>query len=258
MFGISFFDKDHKQQKVWQTSWGFSTRSVGFLVMVHGDNIGLVLPPLVADIQVVIIPVTSKKAEERDAILALAEQVKAQLEDASIRVQLDDSDHQSHGWKYSHWEQLGTPLRIEIGSQELASKELKCVQRCDGFVHENVKADDTFAMQIKQILEDIQAQMFNKAKNERDSKIRRAKNWDEFMQCLNQKCMVLTAWCGDSELEREVKLKSTSNDDMEDGVPKSGAKALCIPNDFQDLEEGEVCFFTGKKAKERLLWGRSY
>ena len=131
MFEIEFLDEKNEKQKVWQTSWGLTTRSIGVMIMVHGDDKGLVLPPRVAKVQVVIIPVVFKDTE-KEKLLAKAKEIEETLIKAGIRVKVDDRVNYSPGWKYNHWELKGVPLRIELGPKDLEKEEVRAVRRNDG------------------------------------------------------------------------------------------------------------------------------
>lgn len=247
MFEILFEDDKGERSMVWQNSWAFTTRVIGVMVMIHGDDKGLVLPPRVATVQVVVIPVPYKNVDF-SIMLDACHEVSQKLESAGIRVKEDTRDNYPPGWKYSDWELKGVPLRIEIGPKDVENKQVRMVRR-DNFEKEDVPLDNV-ATRAAALLEEIQANLFKKAKEERDSCIKKVLTWDDFIQALNEKKMVLAPWCDDVEVEEDVKTRTKGD---------SGAcKTLCMPFEQPDLPEGTVCFASGRPAKRWALWGRSY
>ncbi|VFQ61255.1 unnamed protein product [Cuscuta campestris] len=232
---------------VWQNSWAYTTRTIGVMVMVHGDDKGLVLPPKVASLQVIVIPVPYKDADTQgiiDACLATVEK----LTKSGIRVEADIRDNYSPGWKYSNWEMKGVPLRIEIGPKDLANKQVRVVRRDNG-----AKIDipmDSVVEQVEDMLRAIQQNLFDIAKQKRDACVQVAKTWDEFVKALNEKKLILAPWCDEEEVEKDVKARTKG--DM------GAAKTLCCPFDQPELPEGTLCFASGKPAKVWSYWGRSY
>lgn len=247
MSEIYFENEKGKRDLVWQNSWAYTTRTIGVMVMVHGDDKGLVLPPKVASLQVIVIPVPYKDADTQgiiDACLATVEK----LTKSGIRVEADIRDNYSPGWKYSNWEMKGVPLRIEIGPKDLANKQVRVVRRDNG-----AKIDipmDSVVEQVEDMLRAIQQNLFDIAKQKRDACVQVAKTWDEFVKALNEKKLILAPWCDEEEVEKDVKARTKG--DM------GAAKTLCCPFDQPELPEGTLCFASGKPAKVWSYWGRSY
>jgi prolyl-tRNA synthetase len=261
MFKIRYEDDKGNSQIPWQTSWGLTTRTIGVMCMVHGDDKGLVMPPRVATLQVIICPIISKDASN-DEINAYAERIRSDLLAKDIRVDIDARENYTPGWKYNHWEQKGVPIRIEIGPRDLKNNKARLVRRDTG-----VKADepvDSLGSLVPELLETIQSDLFIKAKKGRDEKLVRVTKWEDFVPALNNQCLVLTPWCNDSEWEDKVKAMSRDaalapGEQEEDTCATSvAAKTLCIPFDQPDLPEGTPCFVSGMPAKVWVLWGRSY
>lgn len=247
MFEIIFENERGEKAMVWQNSWAYTTRTIGVMVMIHGDDKGLVLPPRVAPLQIIVVPVPFKDADTHAIYNACVETVQT-LRAAGFRIEEDIRDNYSPGWKYSHWELKGVPLRIEIGPRDIANKQVVVVRR-DNFEKQNVPLD-CLSSRVGELLEKIQKDMFERAKIKRDSCIVKAENWDEFMQALNSKMMVLAPWCDEVDVEEDVKTKTKGE--------MGAAKTLCMPFDQPELPEGTVCFASGKPAKKWALWGRSY
>eukprot|EP00252_Welwitschia_mirabilis_P009001 TRINITY_DN2126_c0_g1_i2.p1 TRINITY_DN2126_c0_g1~~TRINITY_DN2126_c0_g1_i2.p1 ORF type:complete len:556 (-),score=134.52 TRINITY_DN2126_c0_g1_i2:88-1755(-) len=247
MFDITFENEKREKCKVWQNSWGCTTRTIGVMVMIHGDDKGLVLPPRVAPLQIIVIPVPYKEADTESIINACSETVKT-LKSSGFRVDEDTRENYSPGWKYSHWELKGVPLRIEIGPKDIKNNQVRVVRR-DTFAKEDVPVE-TLIKRVGEILEEIQKNLFERAKTQRDSCIVKALNWDDFMSALNDKKMVLAPWCDEEDIEEEVKAKTKGE--------MGAAKTLCMPFDQPEILEGMKCFASGKPAKLWALWGRSY
>ncbi|KAM0954599.1 putative proline--tRNA ligase [Dioscorea sansibarensis] len=235
MFQINFENEKGEKAMAWQNSWAYSTRN------------GLVLPPKVASVQVVVIPVPYKDADTQAIFDACSETVKS-LNEAGFRAEADLRDNYSPGWKYSHWEMKGVPLRIEIGPKDIANKQVRVVRRDNG-----AKVDIPvvgLVEQVKDILSSIQESLFNAAKEKRDACIKVVTTWDEFVKALNDKRLILAPWCDEEEVEKDVKLKTKGE--------LGAAKTLCTPFDQPELPEGTLCFVSGKPAKKWTYWGRSY
>ncbi|XP_071698315.1 proline--tRNA ligase, cytoplasmic-like [Rutidosis leptorrhynchoides] len=247
MFDIKFENEKKETSLVWQNAWGFSIRTIGVMVMVHGDDKGLVLPPKVASVQVIVIPVPFKDADVEEIISACSSTVKT-LCGLGIRVEADLREYYSPGWKHSHWEMKGVPLRIEIGPKDLANNQVRTVRRDNGEKFDIPMTD--LGDKVKGMLDDIQQSMFNVARQKRDACIQVIKTWDEFIEALGQKKLILAPWCDEKEVEKEVIAKTKG----ETGV----AKTLCSPFDQPKLLEGTLCFASGKPAKKWTYWGRSY
>lgn len=247
MFEIIFENERGEKAMVWQNSWAYTTRTIGVMVMIHGDDKGLVLPPRVAPLQIIVVPVPFKDADTHAIYNACIETVQT-LRAAGFRIEEDIRDNYSPGWKYSHWELKGVPLRIEIGPRDIANKQVVVVRR-DNFVKQNVPLD-CLSSRVGELLEEIQKDMFERAKVKRDSCIVKAENWDEFINALNNKMMVLAPWCDEVDVEEDVKAKTKGE--------MGAAKTLCMPFDQPELPEGTVCFASGKPAKKWAIWGRTY
>ncbi|GJN32447.1 hypothetical protein PR202_gb20959 [Eleusine coracana subsp. coracana] len=259
MFDITYENEKGSKEMVWQNSWAYTTRSVsltflyykwnhvGVMVMTHGDDKGLVLPPRVAPVQVIVIPVPYKDADTT-AIKGACESTVYTLNQSGIRADLDIRENYSPGWKYSHWEMKGVPLRIEIGPKDLANKQVRMVRRDNG-----AKIDVpviNLVEEVRSILDGIQENLFNTAREKRDACIEVIKTWDEFLAALNNKKLILAPWCDEEEVEKDVKARTKGE--------LGAAKTLCTPFDQPELTEGTLCFASGKPAKKWSFWGRSY
>ncbi|KAM3246435.1 hypothetical protein P3L10_008202 [Capsicum annuum] len=247
IFEINFENEKGEKAMVWQNSWGFTTRTIGVMIMVHGDDKGLVLPPKVASTQVVVIPVPYKDANTQGIYDACATTVK-ELNEFGIRAEADLRDNYSPGWKYSHWEMKGVPLRIEIGPKDLANNQVRAVRRDNGAKTDIPVAN--LAEQVKDVLITIQQNLFDVAKQKRDACVQIVKTWDEFTVALVQKKLVLAPWCDEEDVEKDVKARTKGE--------MGAAKTLCSPFDQPELPEGTLCFASGKPAKKWTYWGRSY
>ncbi|KAK8793449.1 hypothetical protein WA158_004808 [Blastocystis sp. Blastoise] len=266
MFNISFEDENGERKLVWQNSWGLTTRSIGVMCMVHGDDQGLVMPPRVAPTQVVIIPIYTSKntAEEIKELKDKADEFYSTLKAAGVRVEIDERDNYTPGWKYHYWEQRGIPLRVEIGPKDMANKQV-CLARRDD-LSKNGKSFvswDNLDVTVKNLLETIQASMLNKARAERDNHIKIVFNWKEFMQNLDGN-LVLAPWCEKISCEEAVKTRTVTEADQQIGpngeLPalSGAAKTLCIPFNQTPIEGELPCFQCGCHATCYALWGRSY
>ena len=234
-FGIQFTDKDNKLQYVHQTSWGMTTRLIGAIIMVHGDDSGLVLPPKVAPTQVMIIPIQQKK----EGVLEKAAEIKEKL--GAYRVKVDDSD-KSPGWKFSEQEMRGIPIRVEIGPKDIEANQAVLVRRD---TREKITVSlDEIEGKIGELLDTIQKDMFEKAKAHRDSHTHVATNWEEFQKILDtQQGFIKAMWCGDTECETAIK-------------DETGATTRCMP--FAQEKLGDVCVHCGKPATKMVYFGRAY
>ncbi len=240
-FDVKFSDKENKLDYVWATSWGVSTRLIGALVMAHSDDDGLILPPKIAPIQVVIVPIykgEEQKAQLDERVGAIVKQLKAM----GISVKYDDSDNQRPGWKFAEYELKGVPVRLAIGARDLQNNVVEVARR-DTKEKTSVSLDG-IENYIKDLLEDIQTSIFNKAKAFRDAHISQADTWDEFVQILDTKAGFVAAhW--DGTVETEDKIKELAK-----------ATIRCIPLD-NPLEEGK-CILTGNPSTQRVLFARAY
>ncbi|MEM2368315.1 MAG: proline--tRNA ligase, partial [Candidatus Bathyarchaeia archaeon] len=241
VFNIKFIGEDEKEHYVWQTSWGISTRVIGALVMVHGDDKGLVLPPKIAPIQAVIIPIPYKDADT-STILTKAREIHEKLQKAGISTILDDRKEYTPGWKFNDWELKGVPLRIEIGPRDVKQGQVTIARR-DTFEKQVVKEEKLFET-VQQLLEAIQSNLFNKAKKFLEEMITSVKNYEEFKQVLKEKGGFIKAcWCGSRECEEKIKEETT-------------ATIRLIP--FEREEPFFNCIYCGKEAKEVVYFAKSY
>ncbi|KAL9243175.1 hypothetical protein vseg_017096 [Gypsophila vaccaria] len=247
MFDITFENEKGEKAMVWQNSWAYSTRTIGVMVMTHGDDKGLVLPPKVAELQIVVVPVPFKDADTQGIFDACTATVNT-LVDAGFRVEADLRDNYSPGWKYSHWEMKGVPLRIEIGPKDLAKSQVRAVRRDNSAKMDLPMAD--LVEQVKVLLDQIQQNLFEVAKQKRDACIQVIKTWDEFVDALAHKKLILAPWCDEEEVEKDVKARTKGE--------MGAAKTLCTPFDQPEMEEGTLCFASGKPATKWTYWGRSY
>ncbi|CAG9572507.1 putative prolyl-tRNA synthetase [Leishmania major strain Friedlin] len=273
MFDIRFQDPENNEQTLipWQNSWGLSTRVIGVMIMVHGDNRGMVMPPRVASTQVIIIPVGITKdttEEARQELLASCWRLESELCEGGVRARCDLRDNYSPGWRFNHWEVKGVPLRVELGPRELAERSLAVAVRHSGARH-SVAWDAQTPAAVAALLEDVHAQMYARAKETMETHRVRVTEWTEFVPTLNRKCLILAPWCGAMECENQVKKDSAeeskvaqAQETREDArAPSMGAKTLCIP--FEQPEEpaeGHECICKGctKPATTWVLFGRSY
>jgi len=241
VFDIKFLDKDEKEQYVWQTSWGFSTRMIGALVMVHGDDKGLVLPPRVAPVQVVIVPIPYKGAET-EAIMMKAKEIFEKLRKKDIAVVLDDREEYTPGWKFNQWELKGVPIRIEIGPRDLKQKQVTLARR-DTFQKSTGKEEE-ITDTVTKLLEEIQNNLFNKAKKLFEESTTTVKNYDEFRKVLEEKGgFIRASWCGNSACEERIK-------------DETGATIRTVP--FEKEKPFSKCVHCGEDASEVVYFARSY
>ena len=256
MFEIVFLDKEKKKQLAWQTSWGVTTRTIGVLVMMHGDNKGLVLPPKVAPTQVVIVPIKTSK-DSAEEIFGKGNEIYEQLKNAGIRVIYDDSDMHTPGWKYAQWELKGVPIRIEYGKKDLSKNQVTFFCR-DNLEKFTVKFED-IVNKTKELLEVIQKRMFEKQVERVKNSTTTAKDFNTFLEGLNKGNIVYTPWCKDSDCEDKVKEKVKEIAEKSQEQDTVGTcKTLNMPLKQDEIKEDDKCFFCGKKAKTWAIWGRSY
>jgi len=202
VFNIRFEDREQKLQYVWQTSWGVSTRLVGAVIMVHGDDSGLKLPPRVAPYQVVIVPISI--GDWKESVLPVAQSIARDLAKKGMRVKLDEREEFTPGWKFSEWEMRGVPLRIEIGPKDIQNKQVVAVRRDTG--KKESLAQDSLAKKVTAILNDIQKNMFKMAQRFQEENTFEVKNYQEFKDVMKSKRGFITAyWCGDTSCEEKIK-----------------------------------------------------
>jgi prolyl-tRNA synthetase len=240
-FDVKFSNKQNELEHVWATSWGVSTRLIGGLVMAHSDDQGLILPPKIAPLQVVIVPI-HKGEEQLNAITEKVNILIADLKALGIRVKYDNSDNARPGWKFAEHELKGVPVRVAIGGRDLENNTAEVARR-DEKTKSTVSMDG-LAKHLHALLEEIQQNMFNKAKAYRDSHITKVDAWDEFVSTLEKKGGFVSAhWDGTVETEEEIKTKTK-------------ATIRCIP--LNNEQEGGKCILTGKPSKERVLFALAY
>ncbi|MCX8128531.1 MAG: proline--tRNA ligase [Clostridia bacterium] len=235
-FGIQYTDKNNQLQYVHQTSWGVTTRLIGAVIMVHGDDSGLVLPPAIAPIQLVIIPIQQHK----EGVIEKAYELKDKLS-KQIRVKVDDSDKMP-GWKFSEHEMRGVPVRLEIGPKDIEKNQVVLVRRDN---REKIFVSiDELEEKLPQLLADVQRGLLEKARQMRDKKTFTAKTLDEFEKTINETPgFVKAMWCGERACEDAVK-------------ERTSATARCIP--FEQEQLSENCMCCGKAAKHMVYWGKAY
>ncbi len=240
-FDVKFADKQNKLDYVWATSWGVSTRLIGALVMAHSDDQGLVLPPKLAPIQVVVVPIfkgEEQKQQIDEKVKVLIKELKAQ----GIRVKYDDNDNNRPGWKFAEYEMKGVPVRIAVGARDIANNIVEVARR-DTKEKMNVGIDG-LSENIIRLLDEIQQAVFDKAKLFRDEHITPANSWDEFVQLLDGKAGFISAhWDGTPETEEKIK-------------ELTKATIRCIPVN-NDMAQG-TCILTGKPSLQRVLFARAY
>ena len=240
-FDVKFSDKNNTLDYVWATSWGVSTRLIGGLVMTHSDDEGLVLPPRIAPLQVVIVPIF--KGEEQKALLdEKVHAMVASFKAAGIRVKYDDSDNQRPGWKFAEYELKGVPVRIAVGPRDLENNQVEIARR-------DTKEKTTVSMEgitetVSQLLLDIQSNLFNRAKQYRDEHITKVDSWDEFVTTLDTKAGFVSAhWDGTSATEDKIK-------------EMTKATIRCIP--LNNEQEAGTCILSGQPSTQRVLFARAY
>jgi len=257
-FDIQFETEKHDKAFAWQNSWGLTTRSIGVMIMVHGDNKGLIIPPRVAPIQVIIVNIPNKKTAEQ--VVAKCTEIHGILTAAGIRAELDMRDNYSPGWKYNYWDTKGVPIHLEIGQRDIDKNQVVMVRR-DTQVKQGVVVAD-LVKSIKETLTDLQASLYKKAKEKRDEHLKQALTWEEFLGHLNNKNMVLIPFCLDENCEGKVKKRSAEESKAQKTDEKfqltGAAKSLCIPFEHPELPTGTKCFCCGENAKAWTIFGRSY
>ena len=249
-FEVRYLDQNGQLQHCWTTSWGLSTRIIGAIIMVHGDDQGLVLPPRLAPYQVVIVPIF-KSDEEKASVISVAKELKAQLVKANIRVTLDEREGQSPGWKFNDWEMRGVPLRIELGPKDVAKQSAVLARR-----DRPGKEGKTFAsladlpVTVEKLLVEIQESLHAKALAFRRSNTHDAKTYDDFKKAV-ETGFAFSDWCGSSDCEGKIK-------------EETRATMRCIPLDQEAVlgpgsgAASGKCIYCGQPAKNRAIFGRAY
>ncbi|MCR1899947.1 proline--tRNA ligase [Irregularibacter muris] len=237
-FDITFTGRNGELEHPFHTSWGVSTRLIGGLIMVHGDDNGLVLPPKIAPTQVVVIPI----AQHKEGVLDKAYEIKKQLEE-EFRVEIDASDEYSPGWKFNQWEMKGVPIRLEIGPRDIEKNQVVVARRDNG--EKTTLSMDNLNKSIEELLEDIQQSLYNKALKMRQEKTFVAKNMEEFKEIIHDTPGFIKAmWCGDETCEAKIK-------------EETKATIRCIPFAQEDLGTDE-CICCGKKSDDMVYFARAY
>ena len=241
-FDVTYTDKEGQQQYVWASSWGVSTRLMGALIMAHGDDNGLVLPPALAPIQVVMVPIY-KSDEERSAVLDKMAELKKALEAAGHSVEIDDRDTLRPGFKFAEWELKGVPVRLAMGPRDLQNGTVE-VHRRDTLekVSEPLEGLDK---RIADLLDDIQKNIYKKAFDYRESQVRKVDTWEEFKEEIEKGGFLLCHWDGTAETEAKIQ-------------EETKATIRCIPVDSFVCEEEGKCVYTGKPSSRRVIFARSY
>ncbi|MBP6432253.1 MAG: proline--tRNA ligase [Ferruginibacter sp.] len=240
-FDVKFSDKNNVLEYVWATSWGVSTRLIGALIMAHSDDQGLIMPPKIAPIQVVIVPIY-KGEESKPVIDGKANEIISQLKALGVKVKYDNSDNARPGWKFAEYELKGVPVRIAMGLRDIENNVAEVARR--DTKEKNSMSLDGLAQNIVTLLDDIQQNIYNKALAFRNEHITPANTWDEFVKLLDEKGGFIAAhWDGTPETEEEIKTKTK-------------ATIRCIP--LNNKQEDGVCILSGKPSKERVLFARAY
>ncbi len=238
-FGIRFMDKENKSQLAWITSWGMSTRLIGAVLMVHGDDKGAVLPPKIAPVQAVIIPIY-KTGEEKE-VLKKAREITKKIESSGVSSELDDRDDRTPGWKFSEHEMKGTPIRIEIGPRDVKEGKAVIVRR-DTSEKRSVP-DSDIANTVLSLIETMQKDMFDRAKANMKNSITETNDYKKLCEAVKKGGFVLSDWCGDSSCEIKIK-------------EETGATNRLLP--FKDMKKHGQCVVCGKNAKHQAYFARAY
>ena len=241
-FDVKYTTKEGKPDYVWATSWGVSTRLMGALIMAHGDNNGLVLPPRLAPIHVVMVPVF-KKPEEEEAVLAKMRKFKELMERAGLTVKIDDRDNLRSGFKYAEWELKGVPVRIAMGPRDLENRTAEVVRR-DTLEKEFVNWD-SLVEHVAALMDQIQHNIYKKALDFRNANTYKVDSWDEFKQKIEEGGFLLCHWDGTKETEAKIQ-------------EETKATIRCIPIDSFVCEEEGKCVYSGKPSKRRVIFAKSY
>lgn len=240
-FEVQYLTKENKKEYVWATSWGVSTRLIGALIMAHSDDQGLILPPRIAPIQVVIVPIY-KGEESKPIIDGKVNEIIQSLSELGIRFKYDNSDQVRPGWKFAEYELKGIPVRVALGLRDLENNVVEIARRDTG--EKSTVSIDNLSSHIAHLLEDIQQSIFTKALTFRNSNIHKVDSWEEFVQTLDEKAGFISAhWDGTAETEEKIK-------------EKTKATIRCIPLD-NPAEDGK-CILTGNPSKQRVLFARAY
>ncbi len=239
-FDVKFLNKENKLEYVWATSWGVSTRLMGALIMSHSDDNGLVLPPKIAPIEVVIVPIY-KTDEQRETVLAYCADIKKRLEARRMRVKFDDRDTQKPGFKFAEWELKGVPVRIAAGPRDVENNSVEIARR--DTLEKTTITINNIEDYITNLLDEIQDNIFQKALNFRESRTVKVDTWEEFKEQIENSMFVYAHWDGTPETEQRIK-------------EETKATIRCIPLD-DDFEDGK-CIYSGQPSKRRVIFARAY
>ena len=239
-FDVKFLNKENKLEYVWATSWGVSTRLMGALIMSHSDDNGLVLPPKIAPIEVVIVPIY-KTDEQRETVIKYCSDIKKRLEARRMRVKFDDRDTQKPGFKFAEWELKGVPVRIAAGPRDVENNSVELARR--DTLEKTTTTIDNIEDYIANLLEEIQNNIFQKALNFRESRTVKVDTWEEFKEQIENSMFVYAHWDGTPETEQKIK-------------EETKATIRCIPLD-DDFEDGK-CIYSGQPSKRRVIFARAY
>jgi len=238
-FNIKFLDEDQKEKYVWQTSWGTTTRLVGALVMVHGDERGLKLPPKVAPVQIIIVPIMFDKTKKD--VLEKAESIRTILKKV-FRIEIDIRDGYTPGWKFNEWEMRGVPLRLEIGPKDMAQGQVMLVRRDTG--EKMAVKEEKLAGTVKELLDNIQENLFSRAKKFLEENIRETSDYNEFKKIIEkQRGLIKTYWCGSKDCEDKIKEETKTS-------------IRCIP--FEQEKASGKCIYCGKESSTLVYFARAY
>ena len=240
-FDVQFLNKNNTLEYVWATSWGVSTRLIGALIMAHSDDKGLVLPPKIAPIQVVIIPIY-RNDEQLAKVNQVAFSIEKALKARNISVKYDNRDEYRSGWKFNEYEMKGVPVRITVGARDLENNQVELFRR--DTLEKNLVDCNTVVAEVEALLEDIHKSIFNKALAFREQNITKVDSWEEFVDVIENKGGFVSAhWDGTAETEEAIK-------------EKTKATIRCIP--LNNPQEEGKCVYSGKASKERVLFARAY
>lgn len=239
-FDVKFLSKENKLEHVWATSWGVSTRLMGALIMAHSDDNGLVLPPKIAPIEVVIVPIY-KTDEQRQQVLDYCNKMKQRLEAKGLRVKFDDRDTQKPGFKFAEWEMKGVPVRLAAGPRDVENATVELARR--DTMEKNVVTEENLENNIIDLLKDIQDNLFKKALEFRQASTHTVDTWEEFKTVIENGGFAYAHWDGTTETELKIK-------------EETKATLRCIPLD-DDFEEGK-CIYSGNPSKRRVLFAKAY
>jgi prolyl-tRNA synthetase len=239
-FGVKYLGKDTKEHLAWQTSWGVSWRLIGALIMVHGDDKGLIIPPRVAPVQVVVVPIHKEK--DAQPVKEAASKIAAELKQAGIRAHVDDRDEYTSGWKFNEWEMKGVPLRINIGARDMEKGQVEFVRRDN---REKSQAERAKVVETAMaLLEKLQADLYSKARQLLDGYVTKTASYDEFKAAIEGRGgFVRAGWCGEQQCELKVK-------------EETGADIRVVP--FDQASVPDKCVYCGKPAAKAAMFGRAY